>query len=117
MGNGYPVVTLVTTNKIASTLGDYTLIHYNGSIFLTRSTLFVYLDLFFCLHITHLQLGGNPIACAVGTAVLEVIAKENFVPLYKNVGEINYGRITTVDGYFILFFNWMGYRVGFEGSG
>ena len=34
------------------------------------------------------QLGGNPIACAVGTAVLEVIKKENVVHSAKILGKL-----------------------------
>ena len=45
MGNGYPMGAVVTTPEIAATLGNA--LHFN-------------------------TFGGNPVACAVGSAVLDV---------------------------------------------
>jgi len=48
-------------------------------------------------------LGGNPIACAVGTAVLEVIVKENVVHSAKMLGKlIMEGLRLLMDKYIIV---------------
>lgn len=54
IGNGFPLAALVTTSEIAKSLGKA--LHFN-------------------------TYGGNPVACAAGLAVLEVIEKEG---LQKN---------------------------------
>ncbi|GFR74301.1 alanine--glyoxylate aminotransferase [Elysia marginata] len=58
IGNGYPLAAVVTTKEIADSLGDF------SSTF-----------------------GGNPVACAIGRAVLEVIDNEKLVSSAKNVGK------------------------------
>ncbi|GFN98921.1 alanine--glyoxylate aminotransferase 2-like [Plakobranchus ocellatus] len=58
VGNGYPLAAVITTKEIADSLMDFT------------STF-----------------GGNPVACAIGRAVLEVIENEKLVSSAKNVGK------------------------------
>jgi len=57
IGNGYPLAAVITTKEIGDSMGDY---------------LSTY--------------GGNPIACAIGKAVIEVIANEKLVSSCKMVG-------------------------------
>lgn len=59
MGNGFPMAALVTTREIADTLSQ-------ASYFNT--------------------FGGNPMACAVGSAVLDVIDEEKLQENCENVG-------------------------------
>lgn len=58
IGNGFPLAAVVTTPKIAKCLGEAS--HFN-------------------------TYGGNPMACAAGLAVLEVIEREE---LQKNALEV-----------------------------
>ncbi|KAK3746895.1 hypothetical protein RRG08_030306 [Elysia crispata] len=59
MGNGYPMGAVVTTPEIAATMGQA--LHFN-------------------------TFGGNPVACAVGSAVLDVIDEEKTQALCADVG-------------------------------
>ncbi|CAL4231862.1 unnamed protein product, partial [Meganyctiphanes norvegica] len=58
LGNGYPMGAVVTTRDIAESLGEY-----------------------------YSTFGGNPVACVVGMAVLDVIENEKLVPSAKAVGK------------------------------
>jgi 4-aminobutyrate aminotransferase-like enzyme len=58
IGNGYPLAAVITTKEIADSLGDF------SSTF-----------------------GGNPVACAIGRAVLDVIENEKLMSSAKNVGK------------------------------
>src|SRR6266513_2062611 len=60
IGNGAPLAAVVTTAKIAATLAQRT--HFN-------------------------TFGGNPVVCAQGKAVLEVIASENLQENALNIGD------------------------------
>ena len=59
MGNGFPMAAVVTTQEIADVLGQS--LHFN-------------------------TFGGNPLACAVGNAVLDVIEEENLQANCVNLG-------------------------------
>ena len=61
MGNGHPIAAVVTTTKIADTFN-------NGMEYFN-------------------SFGGNPVSCAVGDAVLDVIEKENLQKNAKIVGD------------------------------
>jgi 4-aminobutyrate aminotransferase-like enzyme len=61
MGNGHPIAAVVTTTKIANTFN-------NGMEYFN-------------------SFGGNPVSCAVGDAVLDVIEKENLQKNAKIVGD------------------------------
>jgi len=61
MGNGHPIAAVVTTEKIANTFN-------NGMEYFN-------------------SFGGNPVSCAVGNAVLEVIEKDNLQNNAKIVGD------------------------------
>lgn len=61
MGNGHPIGAVVTTNKIADSFN-------NGMEFFS-------------------SFGGNPVSCAIGQAVLEVIDEEQLQQNAKVVGE------------------------------
>lgn len=58
LGNGYPMGAVITTRDIAESLGEY-----------------------------YSTFGGNPVACVVGMAVLDVIENEKLVPSAKAVGK------------------------------
>lgn len=58
IGNGYPLAAVITTKEIADSLHDFT------------STF-----------------GGNPVACSIGQAVLDVIENEKLMSSAKNVGK------------------------------
>ncbi len=60
MGNGHPIGAVITTDKIAKSFGK-------GVEFFS-------------------SFGGNPVSCAVGLAVLNVIEEENLQDNAKNVG-------------------------------
>ena len=60
MGNGYPIAAVVTTDEIAQT--------YNKE--------YGYFNTF----------GGNPVACAAGLAVLEIIKKDQLMKHAKSTG-------------------------------
>ncbi|MDC0232423.1 aminotransferase class III-fold pyridoxal phosphate-dependent enzyme [Pelagibacteraceae bacterium] len=60
MGNGHPIAAVVTTKKIANTFN-------NGMEYFN-------------------SFGGNPVSCAVGNAVLDVIEKDNLQKNSKIVG-------------------------------
>ena len=60
MGNGHPIAAVITTKKIADTFN-------NGMEYFN-------------------SFGGNPVSCAVGNAVLDVIEKENLQKNSKIVG-------------------------------
>ncbi|CAL4243397.1 unnamed protein product, partial [Meganyctiphanes norvegica] len=59
IGNGFPLAAVVTTPEVARTMSGA--LHFN-------------------------TFGGNPIACAVGSAVLDVIEEENTQENCKNLG-------------------------------
>ena len=61
MGNGHPIAAVVTTTKIANSFN-------NGMEYFN-------------------SFGGNPVSCAVGDAVLDVIEKENLQKNAKVVGD------------------------------
>ena len=61
MGNGHPIAAVVTTKKIADTFN-------NGMEYFN-------------------SFGGNPVSCAVGNAVLDVIEKDNLQKNAKVVGD------------------------------
>ena len=61
MGNGHPIAAVITTEKIASSFN-------NGMEYFN-------------------SFGGNPVSCAVGKAVLEVIEKEKLQKNALNVGK------------------------------
>ena len=61
MGNGHPIAAVVTTKKIADTFN-------NGMEYFN-------------------SFGGNPVSCAVGNAVLDVIEKDNLQKNSKVVGD------------------------------
>ena len=61
MGNGHPIAAVVTTTKIADTFN-------NGMEYFN-------------------SFGGNPVSCAVGNAVLDVIEKNNLQKNAKVVGD------------------------------
>ncbi|XP_068846660.1 alanine--glyoxylate aminotransferase 2, mitochondrial isoform X3 [Capricornis sumatraensis] len=60
IGNGFPMAAVVTTPEIAKSLTKH-LLHFN-------------------------TFGGNPMACAIGSAVLEVIKEENLQENSQEVG-------------------------------
>ncbi|XP_036919049.1 alanine--glyoxylate aminotransferase 2, mitochondrial isoform X2 [Sturnira hondurensis] len=60
IGNGFPMAAVVTTPEIAKSLGNC-ILHFN-------------------------TFGGNPVACAIGSAVLEVIKEENLQENSQEVG-------------------------------
>jgi len=59
LGNGYPMAVVVTTREVADCLGDF------ASSF-----------------------GGNPVACTIGLAVLDVITNEKLLSSAKSVGKM-----------------------------
>ncbi|MCF6358311.1 MAG: aminotransferase class III-fold pyridoxal phosphate-dependent enzyme, partial [Draconibacterium sp.] len=61
MGNGHPIGAVITTDKIASAFN-------NGMEFFS-------------------SFGGNPVSCAIGQAVLDVIEEEHLQQNAKNVGD------------------------------
>lgn len=69
IGNGVPLAAVVTTPEIAGTLAER--IHFN-------------------------TFGGNPVSCAIGKAVLEVIDRENLQQNCREVGKYlmaGYGKL------------------------
>ncbi|XP_071528295.1 ethanolamine-phosphate phospho-lyase-like [Panulirus ornatus] len=58
LGNGHPMAAVITTREIADALGEY-----------------------------YSTFGGNPVACAIGMAVLDVIGNEKLVQSAKAVGK------------------------------
>ncbi|XP_042215151.1 ethanolamine-phosphate phospho-lyase-like isoform X3 [Homarus americanus] len=58
LGNGHPMAAVITTREIADALGEY-----------------------------YSTFGGNPVACAIGMAVLDVIENEKLVQSAKAVGK------------------------------
>ncbi|XP_076048169.1 ethanolamine-phosphate phospho-lyase-like isoform X2 [Oratosquilla oratoria] len=58
LGNGHPMAAVVTTREISDALGEY-----------------------------YSTFGGNPVACAIGLAVLDVIQNEKLVQSAKAVGK------------------------------
>ncbi|ROT65743.1 putative 5-phosphohydroxy-L-lysine phospho-lyase-like isoform X2 [Penaeus vannamei] len=58
LGNGHPMGAVITTREIADSLGEY-----------------------------YSTFGGNPVACAIGMAVLDVIENEKLVQSAKAVGK------------------------------
>lgn len=69
IGNGFPLAAVITTEEIANSISTRT--HFN-------------------------TYGGNPLACAVGNAVLDVIESENTQANCKKVGQI------LMDGFHVL---------------
>ncbi|XP_050399414.1 alanine--glyoxylate aminotransferase 2, mitochondrial [Patella vulgata] len=67
MGNGFPMGAVVTTPKIAEVMG--TALHFN-------------------------TFGGNPVACAVGMAVLEIIKEDN---LQEHCAELGSYMLTELE--------------------
>ena len=72
MGNGYPIAAVVTTDEIAQT--------YNKE--------YGYFNTF----------GGNPVACAAGLAVLEVIKKDELMNNAKSTGLYFYQELIKLTG-------------------
>ncbi|KAK2163615.1 hypothetical protein LSH36_76g00083 [Paralvinella palmiformis] len=66
MGNGFPLAAVVTTPQIAATMG--TALHFN-------------------------TFGGNPMSCAVGSAVLDIIEEENCQSLARDIGGYLLGEL------------------------
>lgn len=58
LGNGHPMAAVITTQEIADALGEY-----------------------------YSTFGGNPVACAIGMAVLDVIENEKLIQSAKAVGK------------------------------
>jgi len=63
MGNGHPIAAVITTPEIAASFGATGVEYFN-------------------------TYGGNPVSCAVGNAVLDVIEKEKLMQHAVTVGEI-----------------------------
>jgi ethanolamine-phosphate phospho-lyase len=63
MGNGHPIAAVITTPEIAASFGATGVEYFN-------------------------TYGGNPVSCAVGNAVLDVIEKENLMKHAVNVGNM-----------------------------
>ena len=76
MGNGYPIAAVVTTDEIAQT--------YNKE--------YGYFNTF----------GGNPVACAAGLAVLEVIKKDQLMKHAKSTGLYFYQELIKLAGKYEL---------------
>ena len=76
MGNGYPIAAVVTTDEIAQT--------YNRE--------YGYFNTF----------GGNPVACAAGLAVLEVIKKDRLMEHAKSTGLYFYQELIKLAGKYEL---------------
>ena len=70
MGNGHPIAAVVTTKKIADTFN-------NGMEYFN-------------------SFGGNPVSCAVGNAVLDVIEKDNLQKNSKVVGDYFIKKLTQI---------------------
>ena len=70
MGNGHPIAAVVTTKKIADTFN-------NGMEYFN-------------------SFGGNPVSCAVGNAVLDVIEKDNLQKNSKVVGNYFIKKLTQI---------------------
>ncbi len=70
MGNGHPIAAVVTTKKIADTFN-------NGMEYFN-------------------SFGGNPVSCAVGNAVLDVIEKNNLQKNSKVVGSYFIKKLTQI---------------------
>ena len=70
MGNGHPIAALVTTKKIADTFN-------NGMEYFN-------------------SFGGNPVSCAVGNAVLDVIEKNNLQKNAKVVGDYFFKKLKKI---------------------
>jgi 4-aminobutyrate aminotransferase-like enzyme len=76
MGNGHPLAAVVTTEKIADAFA-------NGMEYFNTY-------------------GGNPVSCAMGKAVLEVIKKENLRQNAHEVGDWLLTRLEELRGRFLL---------------
>ena len=76
MGNGYPIAAVVTTDEIAQT--------YNKE--------YGYFNTF----------GGNPVACAAGLAVLEIIKKDQLMKHAKSTGLYFYQELIKLAGKYEL---------------
>jgi len=63
MGNGHPIAAVITTPEIAASFGATGVEYFN-------------------------TYGGNPVSCAVGNAVLDVIDKENLMEHAVKVGDL-----------------------------
>jgi len=63
MGNGHPIAAVITTPEIAASFGATGVEYFN-------------------------TYGGNPVSCAVGNAVLDVIEKENLMQHAVTVGQM-----------------------------
>jgi len=63
MGNGHPIAAVITTPEIAASFGATGVEYFN-------------------------TYGGNPVSCAVGNAVLDVIEKENLMQHAVTVGQL-----------------------------
>ena len=61
LGGGHPIGAVITSERVSSRLGAY------------FSTF-----------------GGNPVSCAIGIAVLDVISNENLMSSAKHVGQVLY---------------------------
>ena len=65
MGNGHPVGAVITTPEIAASFGATGVEYFN-------------------------TYGGNPVSCAVASAVLDVIEDEKLIEHAKKIGDILY---------------------------
>merc|ERR1719336_366663 len=63
MGNGHPVGAVITTPEIAASFGATGVEYFN-------------------------TYGGNPVSCAIASAVLDVIEKENLIQHAHHVGQL-----------------------------
>ncbi len=70
MGNGHPIAAVITTKKIADSFN-------NGMEYFN-------------------SFGGNPVSCAVGNAVLDVIEKDNLQKNSKVVGDYFIKKLTQI---------------------
>ena len=61
MGNGHPVGAVITTPEIAASFGATGVEYFN-------------------------TYGGNPVSCAIASAVLDVIEKEKLIARFRNPG-------------------------------
>ncbi|MCY3413747.1 MAG: aminotransferase class III-fold pyridoxal phosphate-dependent enzyme [Candidatus Heimdallarchaeota archaeon] len=88
IGNGHPMGAVITTRKIASAFE-------NGMEFFSTT-------------------GGNPVSCAVGLAVLQVIERENLQDHAKEVGQYFLEQLHTLDHPLIGDIRGLGLFIGIE---
>jgi len=76
LGAGHPIGAVITSSRVSKKLGAY------------FSTF-----------------GGNPVSCAIGLAVLDVISNENLLSSARNVGKLLYELLSDIKG---KYSNWIG---------